>query len=124
MPTRIQSLTTLIGSGKQANISTAASTYLEFTKLNAEIDTDQYGTENNAPEIGKGNEFITQVFPTAWDITGRIEKYGGAEFMTWAWAYALGHVAYSGGIYTLTPIDPGVTLELPYFSVVQQLSEG
>lgn len=124
MPWRIQNLVNAVGQNKQSNISTVGGTFLRFTKLNARIETNQYGTETNKDEIGKGNEFTTQVFPTAWDVSGSLEKYGSAEFVTWAWAYALGNVAYASGAYTLTPIDPTVTLELPYFSFVQQGNEG
>lgn len=123
MPTRVQALRYGLSSAKQSDIATAAATFLRFRKLNLDIHTPTYGTENDEDEIGKGNEFATQVFPTAYSVNGRIEKYGSAEFVTWAWAYALGVASLSGSTYTLTPIDPGVTLELPYFSLVQQLDE-
>lgn len=124
MAVRLQNLIFALSSSKQTDIATAASTFLRFRKLNAVIHTPTYGTETDKDEIGKGTEFITQVFPTAYDIGGSIEKYGSAEFVTWAWAYGLGNVSYGGGIYTLVPIDPTVTLETPYFSLVQQLNEG
>lgn len=124
MPTRVQSLAYGLGAAKQTNISTAGTTFNKFRKLNMDIQTPRYNTENDADEIGKGSEFITQVFPVAYDVSGRIEKFGSAEFTTWAWAYALGGAAFSGGVYTINPINPGTTLELPYFSVVQQLNEG
>lgn len=123
MPTRVQSLAYGLGSAKQANIGTASGTFNRFRKLNMDIHTLDYKTENDKDEIGKGNEFITQVFPVAWDLQGRIEKFGSAEFTLWAWAYALGIPGGSAGTYSITPIDPGTTLELPYFSVVQQLQE-
>lgn len=124
MPTRVQSLAYGLGSAKQADITTASATFNRFRKLNMDIHTLDFKTENDKDEIGKGNEYITQVFPVAWDVQGRIEKYSSAEFALWAWAYAMGKVNLSGGLYTITDIDPGVTLENPYFSVVQQLNEG
>lgn len=124
MPTRIQSVKYGLGSAKQVDISTVASSFNTFRKLNTEIHTLKYNTENDKDEIGKGNEFITQVFPVAYDMQGRIEKYGSAEFTLWSWAYALGVVGLSGGLYTIAPLDPGTTLEPPYFSTVQQLNEG
>ncbi len=124
MPARIQSLIYALGLGKQSDIATVASSFLRFRKLNMDIHTPHYGTENDAAEIGKGNEFISQVFPTAYDMSGRVEKFGSAEFMTYALAYGLGGVSYGAGTYTITPIDPATTLELPYFSLVQQLPEG
>ena len=125
MATRIQQLAYGLSANKQSNISTLAATFLRFRKLNTEIHTDQYQTETDAAEIGKGNEFIEEVFPVSWSGPGgQIQKYASAEFLTWALAYGLGNVAYASGIYTITPIDPGTTLELPYFSIVQQLAEG
>src|SRR5581483_3188907 len=120
MPARVQGLTYLLGLNKQTDIATpiGSPTFARFRKLNMDIHTNQYGTETDEDEIGKGNEFISQVFPTAWDFAGRIEKFGSAEFVTWAWAYALGAAALASGTYTITPIDPDTTLELPYFPMV------
>ncbi len=61
------------------------------------------------------------VFPVSYSPTGAIDKYSSAEFMHWGLAYALGDVSGGG---TIIPIDPGVTLELPYFTVVEQVPEG
>jgi hypothetical protein len=126
MPTRIQNASIGLGITAQTNISTPASstTYIVVPKLDNNIYVDDFGTENNAAWIGKGNEFATQVFPTAFNMAGSMEKYGGIEFMTWAWAGALGNIAYASGSYTLVPINPATTLEMPYFPVVLQLPEG
>ena len=126
MPTRIQSLKYGLGSKKQASISALAATptFNVFRKLDMDVPIASFNTETDEDEIGKGHEFITQVFPTAWDFSTRCEKYGSAEFVTWAWAYALGNVSFLTGTYTITPIDPGTTLELPYFGIVSQLNEG
>lgn len=126
MPARIQGLVLGLGKAKQANISTASASFLRFTKLNADVTATGFATENDAPEIGKGNEFISSngVFPVSYSPQGRFEKYAGAEFVTWACAYGLGNVVEATGTYTLTPINVGTTLELPYFSIVEQLAEG
>ena len=124
MATRIQSLALGLGSAKQSDISTISSSFVRWRKIDAEIPTLIYGTETDKDEIGKGNEFISQVFPTAYDVSGRIEKFGSAEFTAWAWGYALGNVALATGLYTIKPIDPATTIELPYFSIVNQLPEG
>lgn len=124
MPTRDQQLTFALGSAKQVNISTISPTFNTWRKLNPDIPFLLAETENDAAEIGKGNEFITEVFKTAKSTTGRIEKYGSAEFTAWGWGYALGDVALASGLYTITPIDPNVTLELPYFTVAALLKEG
>lgn len=125
--TRIQFLLEGVGLAKQANISTPSGSYIRFTRVNTDLKTPQYNTENDAKEIGKGNEFISPggVFPTFWDMSNtRMEKYGSSEFVIWAWAYGLGNVAEAAGLYTLKPLDPLSGLELPYFSVVAQLAEG
>lgn len=194
MPSRVQQLVLGLSTSKQADIATAAATFMRFRKLDTTITSPKPMFENDAPEIGKGHEFATQTFPSHYDVQNRIEKYASAEFLTWAWAYALGNVAVTGptgttttgnttsgstavsvtsttgitvgetisgtGIpagatvtainglnltisqaatatgtgvnltfgstysYTITPIDPGTTLELPYFSIVEQVGEG
>lgn len=126
MPARVQSLIFALGSAKQADISTASTTFNRFLKLDSDVPTLKYGTETDKDEIGKGNEFISSggVFPTAYDVSGRIEKFGSAEFVAWAWAYALGNVALATALYTINPIDPATTLELPYFTMAAKLAEG
>jgi len=128
MPTRIQALGIGLGINKQTDIATLAGspTFMKIRKLDTGFYTDDYQTEDDADEIGKGTEFISQggVFPVQYDFMGDINKYGSAEFTAWAWAYALGNVAYASATYTITPINPATTIELPYFPIVQQLSEG
>jgi hypothetical protein len=128
MATRVQNLILGLGTSKQANISTPGSTFVRFKKLNTTITTPQLVTENDAAEIGKGNEFISQTFPSHVNVANSIEKFASSEFVSWTAAYALGNVVVTGSTapysYTITPIDPSTTLELPYFSVVEQISEG
>jgi hypothetical protein len=128
MPARIQQLILGLGKGKQASISAAATTFMRLKKLDTALTTPKPVFENDAAEIGKGHEFITQTFPSHYEVANRIEKYASAEFVTWACAYALGNVAQTGSAapytYTILPIDPGTTLELPYFSLVEQVAEG
>jgi hypothetical protein len=118
-----------LGLNKQAAIATIGTTFLRFKKNNADVTSPKPMFENDAPEIGKGNEFISAggTFPSHYEVANRIEKYASAEFTTWAIAYALGNVAQTGAgpyVYTLVPLNPGVTLELPYFTVVEQVAEG
>jgi len=118
-----------LGKGKQTNIATAtlAASFLRFKKINADLTTPRPVFENDATEIGKGHEFITQTFPSHYDVANRLEKYASAEFVTWATAFGLGNVVVTGSgpyNYTITPIDPGTALELPYFSLIEQVSEG
>src|SRR3974377_323266 len=114
MPARVQQLIMGLGKGKQTNISTAGSTFLRFKKPAPGLTTPKPVFENDAAEIGKGHEFITQTFPSHYEIANRLDKYASAEFVTWACAYGLGNVAVVGSsapyTYTILPIDPGTTL--------------
>ena len=128
MPARVQQLVLGLGKGKQANISTAGAAFLRLKKLDTTVTTAKPVFENDAAEVGKGHEFISQTFPSHYDVANRLEKYASAEFVTWACAFGLGNVAVTGSgapyTYTIVPIDPGTTLELPYFSIVEQVAEG
>ncbi len=126
MAARIQQKILGLGKAKQTNISTISASFLRFKQLNAQLAPTGFNTENDANEIGKGNEFISAagVFPVAYNPAGRLDKYSSAEFMVWALCYALGNVTEVTGLYTIIPIDPGTTIELPYFSVVEQVAEG
>jgi hypothetical protein len=124
MATRVQSLLQGLGKAKEADYNTASSTFVSFPKINMDIVSPLATNEDNADWIGKGNEFATQLFKTNVDVSGRLQKYGSAEFLTYILAYGLGGVAEATGVYTLTPINPATTLQLPSFSVVEQLPEG
>jgi hypothetical protein len=128
---RIQELLVALGAGKQTNISTAntAMQSMRFSKLNAQITNPKLVTENDAPEIGKGNEFIENVYKSHWEVGTTMEKYLSSEFAAWAFAYALGKVAVTGSAapytYTITPLNTSTDgLELPYFSVLEQIRPG
>jgi hypothetical protein len=124
--TRIQGLVLGLGKAKQANISTASASFLRFKQINTDVSSNGFSTESDKDEIGKGNEFTSAagVYPVAFSPGRRIEKFATAEFVTWAVAYGLGNVAEASSIYTILPIDPATTLELPYFTLVEQLAEG
>jgi hypothetical protein len=126
MATRIQNKILLVSQGKQTNIKTAQLTnMLRFRQLNAELAPSGFLTENDAAEVGKGNEFIQGVYPVSFNPLGRIEKYASAEFMTWAWIFAMGKSTFATGVYSITPIDVCIDgMELPYFTLVEQVCEG
>jgi hypothetical protein len=128
MAARVQQLILGLGRGKQSAIGTAGATFLRLKKLNADLTTPKPIFENDAAEIGKANEFIAETYPSHYEVANRLEKYASAEFVTWAAAFGLGNVVQVGSAapytYTITPLDPGTTLELPYFSLVEQVSEG
>lgn len=124
MATRIQGLRFGLGKAKQADFITASASFLRLRKLDTDPTSAIINFEDDAGEIGKGDEFAGQVFPVAKDFRTNIEKYASAEFTTWAWAYALGGVTELTGTYTLIPIDVATTIQGPVFSVVAQLDEG
>lgn len=126
MAARIQNKILGLGQDAQADIHTPSQTFLRFRQNNPELAPSGFMTENDAAEIGKGTEFISVdgVYPVSYNPLARIDKYASAEFATWAFAFALGKVTEAAGTYTIKPIDPCTDgLELPYFSVVEQVCE-
>ena len=129
--TRLQEVLICFGKKKQADISTAsaAADMWRFTKLNAALINPKLATENDADEYGKGHEFATATYKTAWDIGVALEKYLGAEIGSWAVCFGLGKVVKTGAgpyTYTCTPLFPsaGDAAELPYLSYVEQIRPG
>ncbi len=130
--TRLQEVLVCFGKKKQADIATAqaAADMWRFSKLNAALANPKLATENDAEEYGKGHEFPTVTYKTAWDVNATLEKYLSAEIGTWAVAFALGKVVKSGTTpnftYTCTPLMPanGDAAELPYLSYVEQIRPG
>lgn len=124
MASRIQSKVLGLGLAKQPDIDTISPSFLRFRQLNAELAPTGFATETDAAEIGKGDEFASSIFPVSWNPLGRIDKYSSAEFVTWAFAYAMGNVTEATGTYTIKPLDPCIDgLELPYFTIIEQVCE-
>lgn len=125
MPARIQGLVFGLGN-PQADIETISSSFVRMTKIDSNVPFLRANTENDAPWIGKGNEFISVggVYKTNKEPNPlRMEKYGSVEATMLAWAYALGDVT-GAGTYVIKPIDNNSGLEMPYFTVVSQIGEG
>jgi len=129
--TRLQEVLICFGKKKQTDIATAqaAADMWRFSKLNAALINPKLATENDAEEYGKGHEFPTATYKTAWDVGTTLEKYLSAEIGAWAVAFGLGKVVKSGSgpyVYTCTPLMPsaGDAAELPYLSYVEQIRPG
>ena len=129
--TRLQEVLVAFGKGKQTDIATAqaAAALWRFNKVNAQLANPKLSTENDAAEYGKGHEFPTVTYKTAWDVNGTLEKYLSAEIAAWAMCFSLGKVVKTGTtnyVYTCTPLIPaaGDAAELPYFSYVEQIRPG
>ena len=124
---------TQIGLGiiAQANLATpnTVANIRTFTKTNAALSTVTPNTESNAMDIGKGDEFPTQVYPVSMDVNCAIEKYLSSEIAAWMFAFGLGKCTKTGTApsltYTCVPDDPAVAcLQLPAFSIVEQVRTG
>lgn len=124
MATRIQGLIFAVGKAKQSAFGTASASFIRFRKLDTNLPEILFNFEDDAGEIGKGDEFAGNVYPVNKDFQTTIEKYTTAQFVTWAWAYAMGGVSEATGTYTIIPLDPGTTLQGPVFTTVAQLAEG
>jgi len=130
MPARIQGLKIGLGNNQQGglgtpSISTASTSFSLWRKLDKTVPFLKAGTETDKEEVGKGNEWISQVYKTAKQPSGlAFDKYGSAEWLLWTCGFGLGVCTVSGGLYTIHPLDPGITLELPYTTLVTQLAEG
>lgn len=130
--TRLQEVLIGFGRGKQTDIATAnlVANIWQLKKLNAQLANPKLNVENDADEYGKGHEFPTTTFKTAYDVGGTIEKYLSAEIAAWAMCFGLGKVVKSGStpnfVYTCTPLIPasGDAAELPYFSFIEQIRPG
>lgn len=100
-----------------------------FTKTNPALSTVTPATESNALDIGKGDEFPTQVFPVSMDVACPIEKYLCSQFAAWMFAFGLGGCTKTGTApaitYACTPADAAIAcLQLPAFSIVEQIRTG
>jgi hypothetical protein len=130
MPANIREMLIAFSKNKQAAIATAntVSGMWRMNKINTSFGGPKLNTENDAAELGKGNEFAANVYKTYWDVTGQLEKYLSAEFAAWAMVFGLGKCTKTGTThltYTCTPLDPVTDgIELPYFSFVEQIRPG
>src|SRR5215831_1653917 len=125
---------TQIGFGfkPQADLITP-NTVLEMwslTKTNNQLGTIELVTEDNADDIGKGDEFPTENFPTSASSGVPIEKYLSSEFAAWTFLFALGKGTKAGvapGALTYTAVisDPAVEcINVPAFTWVEQIRPG
>jgi hypothetical protein len=104
-----------------ATINTLAQMW-SLTKVNPGLSVVTPVNETNALDIGKGNEFPSQVFPSYQDASVPLEKYVSSEFMAWLFCFTTGDATKSGAAatgltYAAIPNDPAVTcINLPCFT--------
>jgi hypothetical protein len=100
-----------------------------LTKTNTALMEVTLSTETDALDIGKGDEFATQVFKTSASTAVPLEKYSTSEFAAWLFCFGLGHatktVAGTGFTYAAIPQDPSTQcIALPSFTYVEQIRTG
>lgn len=96
---------------------------LRLNKLNPDIAYPMLTKEDDAAEMGKGDEFALQEYAVAWDTKVQFRKYLTSQIAMWAYSMGLGNVtAQNANSSTIIPLDATQTIELPYFSVLQQMN--
>lgn len=127
-PANIRETKIAVGFVPQTNLTTAntPAEMWSFTKTNPTNMAVTATTETDAADIGKGDEFPTQVFPVSMDATVAVEKYASSEFLAWVFAFATGNVvktaAGAGWKYCAEPSDPAVAcINLPPFTYGEQI---
>jgi|SRR5215510_1515239 len=97
-----------------------------LTKTNPALMVVNPINETDAMDIGKGDEFPTQTFPSNIDAAVTIEKYVSSQFMAWLFCFTTGNAtktaAGTGFTYAATPSDPVVQcINLPPFTFAEQI---
>jgi hypothetical protein len=122
-PANVQETKIAFGYVQQTDVATAntLAQMWSLTKTNPALATVNPVNETNALDIGKGNEFPSQVFPSNMDVTIPLEKYVSSEFMAWLFCFTTGDAtkapAGAGYEYSAIPNDPAVTcINLPTFT--------
>jgi hypothetical protein len=122
-PANIQETQIAFGYQPQTDVPTINSLaeMWSLTKVNPALSTVNPVNETNALDIGKGNEFPSQVFPSYQDASVALEKYVSSEFMAWLFCFTTGDAtkttAGTGFQYSAIPNDPSATcINLPCFT--------
>jgi hypothetical protein len=117
-----------VGFKPQAALQTAnaEAEFWRLSRVNAGFLKFGLTTETDSAEVGKGSEFAQAVFPVSYDISGSLEKILSSELAAWAFAFGLGtaNMTHAAGVYTFTPMDACDGLDMPAFSVVEQIGLG
>jgi hypothetical protein len=131
MPANIRETKIAFGYKRQSALQTAnvVGDLWSLTKTNATLSETNLVVEDDAQDIGKGNEFASQVFLSHWDTAFSMEKYITSEIMAWVGAFGLGNRVKTGTApvftYTCTPQDPvAAGIELPAFSFIEAIRPG
>ncbi|HRK22598.1 MAG TPA: hypothetical protein PLX06_12350 [Fimbriimonadaceae bacterium] len=108
----------------------AAADCISLTKTNASLSNVDLRTEDDAMDIGKGDEWPTQQFLTNWEVSGTIEKYLSSEFLAWLFCFGLGKTTKTSPetgayLYTSVPQDPVTDgIDMKAFTFVEAIRQG
>jgi hypothetical protein len=127
-PANIQETVTCFGFQPQTDVATinTLAQMWTMTRVNAAMAVVNPVNETNALDIGKGNEFPTQMFPSYQDASVALEKYVSSEFMAWLFCFTTGKatktIAGTGWTYAAVPNDPTINcINLPAFTYDEQI---
>ncbi|HEX3340609.1 MAG TPA: phage tail tube protein [Pseudolabrys sp.] len=123
-PANIQETQIAFGYAPQTDVATAnpLTVMWSLTKVNPALSVVNPVNETNALDIGKMNEFPSQVFPSYQDASVALEKYVSSEFLAWLFCFTTGKAtktgtAGAGLTYAAVPNDPSVDcINLPCFT--------
>ena len=132
MSTNIRETRIAVSAQKQAAVQTplTAAECVSFTKLNAAISVVDMVTENDAAEIGKGNEFAFNNYKSHWNVSGSFEKFISSQFLAWVVAFGLGKTTKTAPVagaftYTCVPQDPVTDgIDMKSFTCVEAIRQG
>jgi hypothetical protein len=130
-PANVRETKIAFGFQPQADLSTP-NTLVELwslTKTNPALAIAEPVTEDNALDIGKGDEFPTQTFPSHINTTVPLEKYTSSEIMAHLFLFGLGKGTKTGAApaftYAAVPSDPVVNcINMAPFTWVEQIRTG
>jgi len=128
-PANVQETRIAFGYKPQTDVATInlITDMWSLTKVNPALSVVNPINETNALDIGKGNEFPSQVFPSHQDASVAVEKYSSSEFLAWLFCFATGKATKSGTVgtgltYAAVPNDPAVDcINLPTFTWDEQI---
>ena len=128
-PANIQETRIMFGYKPQTDVATPnlLTEMWSLTKVNPALSVVNPVNETNALDIGKGNEFPSQTFPSHMDTSVALEKYVSSEFLAWLFCFTTGQATKTaagttGFSYSATPNDPAVTcINLPCFTWDEQI---
>lgn len=120
----IQELASAVGTDIQADIATASTAYLRVPQINPDLANVELKQEDDGADIGKGDEFPTQLIPTNWDVSKTLKYYLNSHMVQWALGFGIGKftTATAGGgtrhtCVVLDPVADGICM--PLFSAVE-----